>query len=80
MRLFRRKFFNKNVASDVDIGSSYEEIKALEVFDDAVQYFKDQNALNNNIKKENIPDSICDRLLLIYMLNKHCGGNVDFSD
>lgn len=54
MRLFRRKFFNKNVASDVDIGSSYEEIKALEVFDDAVQYFKDQNALNNNIKKKKI--------------------------
>lgn len=80
MRLFRRKFLNKNVASDVDIWSPYEEIKSLEVFDDAVQYFKDQNVLNNNIKKENIPDLICDRLLLIYMINKYCGGKVDFSD
>lgn len=79
-RVYNRKFFNKNIVSDVDISNPYNDIRALDIFHDAVSYFKELDILRPDVVATDINDSMADRILSVYMLYIYSGRKITYGN
>jgi len=66
-RMIKRKIFNKNVKSDVDIYNIQKSVKDTKIFRESLEFMKNAGVLRNDVEEKEIDNMLGERMLNIYL-------------